>query len=264
VSAGTGQMLPFPLSSVPATKDFCGAMATCLKDINPASGFYEHLFNTWKTTNADKIDVLSACLNDNTTLNCTGTEWESTQYEKDCTSNGNESKAELCEYSTSSIWPKMIWSSLLKLRKLLSSSSSSSSSAVTPSSSSAVTPSSSSAVTPSSSVVPSSSSFVPPPATNKTFSYGQSFCIPPSCSAQISSHFQQIYEPLFKFKLPEAAVPKDIWACKEKPTPKPSKGLSGGAIAGIVIGCLVGVLLLGFLGWNMCGKSREPNEFQAM
>lgn len=263
-------MLPFPLSSLNATKDYCGAMETCLMDINPASKFYENLFDTWKTANSDKITALSTCLNDADQLNCTESSWDSTAYDKDCTS-GNISKAEICQYSTSSSWPKMIWSSLLKLRRLLQSSSSSSSSSDV-SSSSSVIPSSSSAATSavsssssaaSSSVIPSSSSLVPP-STNKSFAYGQSYCIPSTCSANIAAHFKDIYEPLFDFTLPSPAVPTDLFSCAVKPTPKPSKGLSGGAIAGIVIGCLVGVLLLGFLGWNMCGKSREPNEFQAM
>lgn len=274
--------LPFPLQTVNATVDYCGSMATCLKDINPDSMFYEALFNTWATLNSPAVETLTQCL-DGSDTNCTGIDWDNTAYNHDCTA-GNESKPEpeLCVFTTTSSWDLNVSSVLASgfnfgtqlLRKILQSSNSSNGSSVVPSSSSVVP--SSSSIVPSSSVVPNSSSAVSSSAVSssavssssvpktKSFSYSQSYCIPSSCSGQIGDHFQDIYQDLLKFKLPSTAQTVDNWDCKLKPTPKPSGGLSGGAIAGIVIGCLVGVLLLGFLGWNMCGKSREPNEFQAM
>jgi hypothetical protein len=262
--------LPFPLSMVRSTIAFCGPMETCLKDINPQDDHYKSLIIAWQTLNNDAINSLSECLSSNMT-NCTGTTWDNAAYTDGCTAGNKSAVAEICDYTTTSTWSltNMVRSSLLKLRRILSSSSSSSSSSAVSSSSSAVSPSSSSsAVSPSSSssavsssVVPSSSSS---PSTNKTFSFEQKYCIPFSCSAQIAAHFTDIWQDLLNFTLPTTTIPVDTFQCQAKPTPKPSKGLSGGAIAGIVIGCLVGVLLLGFLGWNMCGKSREPNEFQAM
>lgn len=279
---GTGAMnLPFPFQTVLATKDYCGAMATCLKDINPDTMFYETLFNTWASDNDAAITTLTDCLN-GTNATCTGTDWDNTKYDQVCTT-GNAS--ELCDFSTTSSWNLNVSSLFASgfnfgtqlLRKILQSSNTSNSSISSVSSSSGSSAASSSSVISSSSgsssaassssvssSVSSSASSSSVPPTTKSFSYSQSYCIPSSCSGAIGDHFKDIYQGLFKFQLPPTAEIDDKWQCATNPTPKPSGGLSGGAIAGIVIGCLVGVLLLGFLGWNMCGKSREPNEFQAM
>jgi len=64
-----------------------------------------------------------------------------------------------------------------------------------------------------------------------------------------------------KFKLPSDVVSKPAYKCAA--SGGGGSKLSIGAIVGIVVGVIIGLLLLGFLGFNMC-RNKDDSGFQAM
>jgi len=73
--------------------------------------------------------------------------------------------------------------------------------------------------------------------------------------------FDIIFTKETNFTLPSDVVSKPDYTCAS--SGGGGNSLSTGAIIGIVVGVIVGLLLLGFLGFNMC-RNKDDSGFQAM
>jgi len=94
--------------------------------------------------------------------------------------------------------------------------------------------------------------------------FAQNYCFPSKCTDAFSkpqNRFDVIFMRETNFKLPSGVVSKPAYKCDT--SGGGGNSLSTGAIVGIVVGVIIGLLLLGFLGFNMC-RNKDDSGFQAM